>query len=276
MHISDVRDIVLSHGHQLGILRKGWLLSHEPPMPRLILSVPGKDGLVREMHLSGFGAKHPAIEPWSYGKVTARIVFKAHAPQLAREAVLVAAEALRHAVDQHPVLPWTMSGYRHPPLRLAVRDHVVAELRALRERGGSTEAHATVTGELADLLVWIFTQTKRDRFWKYNLRFVSFEARTKLEATNGAGKWEDGLVHEHVFQRALLVERLLAIEPADIGLVLHDAVACVVTKQEHRRLGAVQGFDGWDRYRAAGVRVWDRHHGCEYEPSAIPVLGDPD
>lgn len=46
--------------------------------------------------------------------------------------------------------------------------------------------------------------------------------------------------------------------PDDIDRILENAIGCVVTVAEHKRLSAVdQDLLGWDRYRAAGVGVYD-------------------
>ena len=57
------------------------------------------------------------------------------------------------------------------------------------------------------------------------------------------------------------VIRLLVDSGADIDGVLSQAIACVVTRDEHRRIDEASRRDrtlvGWDRYRAAGVEVID-------------------
>ena len=62
------------------------------------------------------------------------------------------------------------------------------------------------------------------------------------------------LHHEHVHTRKSLVTALLDGEPIDD--VLARAIACVVTRPEHKLLKA---GDGWDRY--SGIKVIDRSTG---------------
>jgi len=65
------------------------------------------------------------------------------------------------------------------------------------------------------------------------------------------------LRHEHVMTRRELVNELYEVgEP----VALMGARACVVTKKEHRVLDAAPG-SSWERYKAAGIRVWDRSTG---------------
>lgn len=67
--------------------------------------------------------------------------------------------------------------------------------------------------------------------------------------------------HEHVWTRKWIIERLRARQtwPADElrDLLTTYGVACVVTVEEHALLSGVTG-QGWDRYVAAGIVVWDR------------------
>ncbi|MFD0591295.1 hypothetical protein ACFQZ4_00805 [Catellatospora coxensis] len=47
-------------------------------------------------------------------------------------------------------------------------------------------------------------------------------------------------------------------EPHRTGEILRSAQACVVTREEHCRLNAVgEELQGWERYRAAQVGVYD-------------------
>lgn len=72
--------------------------------------------------------------------------------------------------------------------------------------------------------------------------------------------------HEHVLTRKGLVDRMLS--NAEAGPVLTEAVACLVTLEEHRLLSAIDNREGWDRYRAANIEVIDMDSG---EPLALPT-----
>jgi hypothetical protein len=62
---------------------------------------------------------------------------------------------------------------------------------------------------------------------------------------------------DHIYQKSTLVEQLLGASP-DIDSIMDRARCCIVTAEEHEKLHRLQkNFDGWDRYRAAGVAVYD-------------------
>jgi hypothetical protein len=62
---------------------------------------------------------------------------------------------------------------------------------------------------------------------------------------------------DHIYKKSALVEELLSTSP-DLDRVIERARCCVVTIDEHRRLHDVDGgLEGWDRYKAAGVIVYD-------------------
>ncbi|HZJ47894.1 MAG TPA: hypothetical protein VFD97_02520, partial [Acidimicrobiia bacterium] len=76
--------------------------------------------------------------------------------------------------------------------------------------------------------------------------------------------------HEHVVERKKLIDRLLA-DPINYESILAGAVACLVTVEEHDRLRLVdRDLEGWDRYRATGVVVYDMATGSRLrlEPGA--------
>lgn len=87
----------------------------------------------------------------------------------------------------------------------------------------------------------------------------------KITEADGKAKvryWSEGalsnpsakLQHEHVHQKKELISRLLAGE--EIVSVVNDAIACMVTKQEHARLHHSSNT-GWQRYKDAEIRVFD-------------------
>ena len=102
--------------------------------------------------------------------------------------------------------------------------------------------------ELLSICVWKATELDG----KLNTRFCS---RGAIEAGP-----ETKLNHEHVVERAKLVDRMLAGESVD-GC-LKSAVACVVTVDEHKLLTKLSRekpeLEGWDRYEAVGIEVVDR------------------
>jgi len=102
------------------------------------------------------------------------------------------------------------------------------------------EAHKK---ELLGICIWKITEA--DGKNKKKLRYWSGGAMD-----NESSK----LQHEHVHERKELISRLLSGEAVES--VVADAVACLVTKEEHSRLGASKN-SGWLR-KECGIRVYDR------------------
>jgi len=62
---------------------------------------------------------------------------------------------------------------------------------------------------------------------------------------------------DHIFKKKALVEELLAEKP-DIDFIIERSLCCVVTADEHKKLHDIDGgLDGWDRYTAAEIIVYD-------------------
>ena len=108
--------------------------------------------------------------------------------------------------------------------------------------------------ELLTICLWKWTEAAGvPPYAKYNLRY----------ATPGALNHEvPALVnHEHVWPRQWIINRLLKAkapwrQDTLRSLLEEHGVACVVTVDEHARLGAASG-EGWQRYTNAGIDVWD-------------------
>lgn len=70
-------------------------------------------------------------------------------------------------------------------------------------------------------------------------------------------EWRKAVRHEHVQTRASLIARILA-EPCQVEAILAEATSCLVTIAEHHSLTQHdKNAAGWDRYRLAGVDVYD-------------------
>ena len=96
--------------------------------------------------------------------------------------------------------------------------------------------------ELLSICIWKITEADG----KYNgQRYWSKGARASQNA-----KW----VHEHIYTRKELIERLLGGE--DVKPVVENAIACVVTKEEHKILSC-SSADGWERYKESNIKVYD-------------------
>ncbi len=95
--------------------------------------------------------------------------------------------------------------------------------------------------ELLSVCIWKITEADG----KTKVRYWSEGAVKNREAK---------LQHEHVHERKELIARLLSGE--DVDSVVADAIACMVTKEEHQLLCASSSI-GWKRYQDAGIKVYD-------------------
>lgn len=89
-------------------------------------------------------------------------------------------------------------------------------------------------------------------FWKITEADGKFKVRywSKGSLENPQSK----IHHEHVNERRALIKRLLDGE--DVNSVIADAIACMVTRDEHKHLGS-SSLQGWARYIEMGIQVYD-------------------
>lgn len=125
------------------------------------------------------------------------------------------------------------------------RESAVASATALLlARGDITTSHLK---ELLSITIWKHTECDG----KYKTRYQSLGAITHRK---------DKLNHEHVVPRKLLVKALLD-EPSRCHEIFESAIACTVLKEEHKKIMQIEKtqpqLHGWDRYRAAGIVVYD-------------------
>jgi hypothetical protein len=93
---------------------------------------------------------------------------------------------------------------------------------------------------------------------KYRTRYMSEKALAVAAKERRPGDSKE-LVHEHVYERAKIAA-LLVKDSDSIEIILKDAFACVVTKEEDRELRKIKKrdkCDGWKRYSRAEIRVVD-------------------
>jgi hypothetical protein len=64
-----------------------------------------------------------------------------------------------------------------------------------------------------------------------------------------------GLEHDHVFTRKGIIQQLFK-NPKRSQEILKKAIACTVTKGEHKKLSRIKNIEGWQRYKKAGLRVY--------------------
>jgi hypothetical protein len=63
--------------------------------------------------------------------------------------------------------------------------------------------------------------------------------------------------HNHVFQKAKMIDDLIKGGPNSVDEIVSKAVACTITKEEHLILNKHRDVDGWKRYQEAGITVID-------------------
>lgn len=66
---------------------------------------------------------------------------------------------------------------------------------------------------------------------------------------------------EHVTPRSPTKTKIAGRDREEVRGVLASMVVCVVSTTEHEQLERFAHLDGWDRYRAAGLRVYDQKDG---------------
>ena len=101
-------------------------------------------------------------------------------------------------------------------------------------------------------------ETLSNAIWKYTECDGNYSTRFR---SRGAIEFpKEKLNHEHVLTRKLLIAQLLE-NPDDYISIMQTAVGCTVLRTEHLLLGSVEkenpSLVGWDRYREAGIEVYD-------------------
>ena len=99
--------------------------------------------------------------------------------------------------------------------------------------------------ELLTILLWKLTEADSA---KYRTRYQSTEA-----LRDSGGKFH----HEHVYQRAKMIDALLKAQPDQVDGILDLAVGCTITRHEAERLRRFDDDYGWERYRKAGIEIMD-------------------
>jgi hypothetical protein len=159
--------------------------------------------------------------------------------------IRVHGDAPRRAASRGAQVRAGTPGYAPHPERERRLASAVAVARFALESPDLYDAHRN---ELLSFACWWATELDG----KYKTRFRSLGARRP-----GARD----LRHEHVVPRKAL-RQAMQREPARAAEILREALGCVVTREEHDRLEAVGGqLEGWERYIAAGVDVFDEQDG---------------
>lgn len=102
--------------------------------------------------------------------------------------------------------------------------------------------------EMLSNMIWKITEAGG----KYTTTYLS---KKVFKIRSSGNKSNIGLNHEHVFTRKELIRKLLT-NPKKAKSILKNAIACTVTKLEHRKLSSVKDVEGWERYKKAGIKVY--------------------
>lgn len=96
--------------------------------------------------------------------------------------------------------------------------------------------------------------------WKYTEAEGASKHKTRYRSAGSLQNSDEKLNHEHVVTSKSIRSRILE-DPNNFERILREAVACTVLVSEHRLLNQTEklhpDLNGWDRYRAAGIEVWD-------------------
>ncbi len=128
--------------------------------------------------------------------------------------------------------------HKHAEARRRSASHLIKLL--LQEDPAILRVHRA---EAMSVALWKYTEADG----KHNTSYCSQQALAAPKAER---------IHEHVFQRALMLNELLE-NPNDVDRILQQALGCLVTRQEHALLENYKHLYGWERYSRAGIVVVD-------------------
>jgi len=144
-----------------------------------------------------------------------------------------------------------MAFQRHRSTEERKRSAIVLAKTLLQEIPGLLPEHRR---ECLGIALWKYTQA--EGLSKYKTRF-----RSKASISAVARD----LRHDHVCQRAIMIDTLLQAKSEDVDEILRNAVGCTITKDEHTLLERFKHLDGWERYRRAEIVVIDMETGQPFE-----------
>jgi hypothetical protein len=101
------------------------------------------------------------------------------------------------------------------------------------------------------LMIWLITEA----YGKHNTDYYSEEVKKIKKRTGKIPKI--GVIHEHIYRRKYLVDRLLS-SPNKAEEILKEAIACLVTKKEDSKLTKIdktKEAEGFNRYKEAGIEI---------------------
>lgn len=122
-------------------------------------------------------------------------------------------------------------------------------LRVIDFVAKNNDLHPIIRKNTLSYLLWPLTELKSSL--KYKTRYYSENALTTKE----------DLRHEHVYTRKYLISLILNNYDQFLE-IMPKIVGCTVTKSEGYILNKVDAnAQGWERYKLANIRVFDRQTG---------------
>jgi hypothetical protein len=120
----------------------------------------------------------------------------------------------------------------------------LADIKVLLDAVRQMKISSTLKKRMLVHGIWEVARATGDFQSRYRSKRVIRTAGTRIQ-------------RDHIYKKSTLVEELLSPSP-DIDRVIEQARCCIVTADEHQRLHDIDGdLDGWDRYRATGIIVYD-------------------
>jgi hypothetical protein len=109
--------------------------------------------------------------------------------------------------------------------------------------------------KVIDLMIWNYAGAIKGAYGKYRGKYCSIKSMENEDAE---------LIHEHVFERKQIIKKILQ-EGKITEKIKNIMVTCVVTKEEDNELKSLaKNKLGWDRYKAANIKVIDMENNVEY------------
>ncbi len=109
-----------------------------------------------------------------------------------------------------------------------------------------------------DAALWKITEAESHH--KHRTRFCSLAVFSSADCD---------CRHDHVFQKAKMIDDLVKGGPNSVDEIVSKAVACTITREEHLILNGHNDLDGWERYRKAGITVIDARTGMVFSANSL-------
>jgi hypothetical protein len=111
-----------------------------------------------------------------------------------------------------------------------------------------------------DLIEAHFNEGLKIAIWKYSEHDCRTKHQTRFQTQGVLNAPKSKKNHEHVIPIKTIRAQIIG-QPHAVAQILSTVVACTVLVEEHAALMAAERanpeLSGWDRYRAAGLCVYD-------------------